>query len=37
MVAGYRRTTMAARRLFLVSIAYLPAILGLLALDKARI
>jgi protoheme IX farnesyltransferase len=36
MVAGYRRTTMAARRLFLVSIAYLPAILGLLALDKAR-
>jgi protoheme IX farnesyltransferase len=35
--AGYRRSTTAARRLFLVSIAYLPAILGLLALDKVRV
>jgi protoheme IX farnesyltransferase len=29
-----RRTTPAARRLFLVSIAYLPGLLGILALDK---
>jgi len=34
-VAVRRRTTPAARRLFLVSIAYLPGLLGLLALDKA--
>lgn len=33
-VAVRRRTTPAARRLFLVSIAYLPGLLGLLALDK---
>jgi protoheme IX farnesyltransferase len=37
LLAKYRRTTAAARRLFLVSIAYLPTILGLLALDKARV
>lgn len=34
-VAARRRNTQAARRLFLVSIAYLPCLLGLLALDKA--
>jgi protoheme IX farnesyltransferase len=34
-VAARRPTVPAARRLFLVSIAYLPALLGLLALDKA--
>jgi protoheme IX farnesyltransferase len=35
-LAGMRaRSTPAARRLFLVSIAYLPGLLGLLALDKA--
>jgi protoheme IX farnesyltransferase len=33
-VAVRRRTTPAARRLFLVSIAYLPGLLGLLVLDK---
>lgn len=33
-VAVRRRTTPAARRLFLVSIAYLPGLLGLLAFDK---
>jgi protoheme IX farnesyltransferase len=35
--AALRRTAPAARRLFLVSIAYLPALLGLLALDKALV
>lgn len=34
-LAVRRRSTPAARRLFLVSIAYLPGLLGLLALDKA--
>jgi heme o synthase len=34
-LAVRRRSTSAARRLFLVSIAYLPGLLGLLALDKA--
>jgi protoheme IX farnesyltransferase len=34
-VAVRRRTMPAARRLFLVSIAYLPGLLGLLSLDKA--
>jgi protoheme IX farnesyltransferase len=34
-LAARRPTLAAARRLFLVSIAYLPALLGLLALDKA--
>jgi heme O synthase-like polyprenyltransferase len=35
-LAGMRaRSTAAARRLFLVSIAYLPGLLGLLALDSA--
>ncbi|MDH4349776.1 MAG: heme o synthase [Gemmatimonadota bacterium] len=34
-VAARRRDIQAARRLFLVSIAYLPGLLGLLALDKA--
>jgi protoheme IX farnesyltransferase len=34
VVAARRRTVAAARRLFLVSIIYLPALLGLLALDK---
>jgi protoheme IX farnesyltransferase len=33
--AARRRTAPAARRLFLVSIAYLPGLLGLLSLDKA--
>ncbi len=35
LAAARVRSTAAARRLFLVSIAYLPAVLGLLALDKA--
>jgi len=35
LVAARRPSVPAARRLFLVSIAYLPALLGLLALDKA--
>jgi len=34
-VAARQRTTAAARRLFLVSITYLPGLLGLLSLDKA--
>lgn len=34
LAAARRPTTARARRLFLVSIAYLPALLGLLALDK---
>lgn len=33
--AARRRSTAAARRLFIVSIAYLPLLLGLLAFDKA--
>ncbi|MDH3496853.1 MAG: heme o synthase [Gemmatimonadota bacterium] len=35
LAAARARSTAAARRLFLVSITYLPAVLGLLALDKA--
>jgi protoheme IX farnesyltransferase len=35
LAAVRARSTHAARRLFLVSIAYLPGLLGLLALDKA--
>lgn len=35
LVAARRRSVAAARRLFFVSIAYLPGLLGLLALDKA--
>jgi protoheme IX farnesyltransferase len=34
LAAARARSAAAARRLFLVSIAYLPALLGLLALDK---
>ena len=34
LVAARRRDTAAARRLFVVSIIYLPALLGLLAFDK---
>lgn len=35
VLAARHRNAAAARRLFLVSIAYLPALLGVLALDKA--
>jgi protoheme IX farnesyltransferase len=35
LVAARRRDIAAARRLFIVSIAYLPLLLGLLSLDKA--
>jgi protoheme IX farnesyltransferase len=35
LAAARARTAAAARRLFLVSIAYLPGLLGILALDKA--
>jgi protoheme IX farnesyltransferase len=34
LVAAWGRSLRAARRLFIISIAYLPAVLGLLALDK---
>ena len=34
LVAAWGRSLRAARRLFVISIAYLPAVLGLLALDK---
>jgi hypothetical protein len=35
MLAVRRRSAAAARQVFLVSITYLPALLGLLAADKA--